>query len=331
MRVYLLSHTVFFDGCGSLDRYALLGIMKAELTARQKTAPNLLRRSDRIDIALSVEAIGNDFTRGQPFCQKGETLSVSRHGAAIILNCALATNQELIIRCLSTNEEAHGRVVGLLSGFREEFVYGLAFVSSASNPWGIEFPPLDGCDEPLARILLACPLCSAQKVIHLNEIELQVFEANRTIQQFCNGCSQTTSWKPLADAPVQDVKVSPKTALQPESGPRNTTNRRKYRRVPSNVSACIRQPGLPDETVACENVSRGGISCRASRPYQIGAKIEIAVPFSAGSGNIFVPAHVVYVRESESFFRIGIAYSRGLQGRSDGYNGTPAHGFTKNL
>ncbi len=37
--------------------------------------------------------------------------------------------------------------------------------------------------------------CQTAKIFHLNEIELQVFAANESIQQFCKSCSATTSWQ----------------------------------------------------------------------------------------------------------------------------------------
>ena len=292
--------------------------MKEERTPRQTAPPDVLRRSDRIEIPIPVEAIGADLTRGQTFCQKGETLAVSRHGAAIVLNYALATNQGLTIRCLNTNEEAEARVVGLISGPRKDLVYGVAFVNPASNPWGIEFPTLTGSDDGLARILLACRLCSAQQVAHLNEIEIQVFDANHTIQQFCKACSITTSWNRPGDKRALDLGPPKQSSTD---GSNAGKNRRKHGRVRVNIQACIRQPGFPDETVACDDISRGGISCRASRPYPKGSRIEVAISYSAVGGNIFVPARIVHVQKSGHFFKVGVAYG-GISGQpSEGYKG----------
>jgi len=298
--------------------------MKAELTPKQTTSSDILRRSDRVEISIPIEAIGMDLTRGQGFCRKAETLAVSRHGAAIILNYALGTNQELTIRCLTTNEEAEATVVGLISSPGKDLVYGIAFVNPAANPWGIEFPTLTGSDDGLARILLACRLCSAQKIVHLNEIEIQAFEANQTIRQFCNACSETTSWKRLTNKADREPDLPKQTAgRESVSKPKDPVNRRKHGRVRSNVSACIRQAGFLDEIVACENISRGGISCRTSKPYQKGTRIEVAIPYSAGSGNIFVPARIVHVQKSGTFFRLGVEYARisGTQKRAERYSG----------
>jgi hypothetical protein len=39
-----------------------------------------------------------------------------------------------------------------------------------------------------------------------------------------------------------------------------------------------------------------------------GSQIELAVPYSTGSGNIFVPARIVYVQKFQDSFIEGAAY-----------------------
>jgi hypothetical protein len=269
------------------------------------------RRSDRVQISIPIEAIGTDYQRGWPFCQKGRTLTISQYGAAIVLNYALATDQELTIRCVDTSKEAVARVVGLISGPGKDLVYGVTFLSDGANPWSIEFPTLTGTDEGLVRILLGCCLCQTHKVVHLKSIELQVFEANQSIQQFCKFCSATTSWKRVVNEAQREPRLS--RDIRPQESapqPRLGVDKRKHGRIRSNARACIRQPGFAEEIVTCENLSRGGLRLRTSKPYHEGARIEVALPYLAGSGNIFVPARVIHVQDCGSFFRLGVAYSR---------------------
>jgi PilZ domain-containing protein len=294
---------------------------------KQTIAPEGVRRSDRVQISIPIEAIGTDLHRGRVFCQRGQTLAVSRHGAAIILNYALATDQELTIRCLDTNREAEARVVGLMSGPGKDLVYGVAFLNPGANPWGIEFPSGKGSEEGFGRILLECRLCQAYKVFHLNEIEIQVFEANQSIQQFCKACSTTTSWKRIANEGLREPHVPRDLrAQEPASTTRGATNRRKHGRVRTNVPACVRERGCSDEIVTCENLSRGGLRLRTSKAYKKGARIEVAIPYSAGSGNIFVPAQVLHVQDCGTFFRLGVAYAKasGTQQQADVYSGSVA-------
>jgi hypothetical protein len=295
------------------DRFFDMTPQKPTLEAERRSIPAAsgTRRSDRIDLSLPIEAIGTDLNRGRPFCEKGKTTLISRYGAAIALQYALATDQELTIRCLGSKREAEVRVVGLIAGEGQgnQLIYGVAFLDPALNPWNVEFPSLTDADEILARALLQCHLCQVREVVHLNEIEIQVFEANRRIHRFCKACSATTAWKATAgEAPNNQVSSQDKPAPEPRIQPAKK-EKRKHHRVKTNVSACIRRSGLPDDIVACENVSRGGLRFRSSRHYSRGSQIQVAVPYSPGSGNIFVPSHIVHVQECEGFFRIGASYS----------------------
>lgn len=253
--------------------------------------------------------IGTDPNRGRPFCERGNTSIVSRHGAVIIVNSSLATDQELTIRCLSNNKEAEVRVVGPIAGPDNERFYGVEFLDPAVNLWGIEFPSLTGAEDALARILLRCSLCQATEVAHLDEIEIQVFDETQSIQRFCKHCSATTAWKPGPQDADEPISQSDKGTPEPSAAPPTPVqNKRKYNRIKTTMSACIRQPGFPEEIVICENLSRGGLRFRSPSRYLPGSRIEVAVPYSAGSGNIFVPARIVYVQEFGNLFAIGAAY-----------------------
>jgi hypothetical protein len=282
------------------------------------------RRTDRVQISISLEVMGTDLATGRPFCQRGCTSAVSRNGAAIVLNYALSTYQELTIRCLSTNKEAEARVVGLISGPDHELVYGVALLSTAENLWGIDFPTLTG-DEGFGRVLLQCRVCQSYRVVHLNEIEVQVFETNQGIHQFCKACSATTSWRRPASEALPESSLPREQAEQESTAqPSHAANKRKHGRIRTNVAACIREPGFPEEIVSCENLSRGGIRIRTPKLYQKGTRIEVAVPYSTGSGNIFVPAQIVHVQHCGEFYRLGVAYVGISEKRqhAEGYSGS---------
>ena len=296
----------------------------------QQISSDGLRRSDRVQLSIPIEAIGTDYHRGQPFCKKGRTLAVSQHGASIILNYALATDQEFTIRRVDTGKEAAVRVIGLISDAEKELVYGVAFLNAAVNLWEIEFPTSVETEEGIGRVLLACRLCQACKVVHLNEIELQVFETNQSIQQFCKSCSATTSWKRAANESTGEPHLTRGIQTQESGSPlRKSVDKRKHGRIRSNSAACIRQHGFAEEVVTCENLSRGGLRLRTSKRYQEGTRIEVALPYSPENGNIFVPARVVHVQDCGAFFRLGIAFT-GTPGKQQGsaYSG-PASGANR--
>jgi len=285
---------------------------------RTRTLGDGIRRSDRVPIFIPIEAIGMDLVRGRPFRVRGKTILVSRHGAAITLSYALATDQEMTIRCPDLNTEAEARVVGLIDAESKELIYGVAFLDPASNPWNIHFPALTDSEEVLARILMLCSSCQTLEVMHLDEIELQVFQANGRIQRFCKSCLATTAWKHMVEDTVCPRVLSPDKAIPHKVIQPTPREKRKHNRIKTSISACIRQLGFPDEIVVCENLSRGGIRFISSRLYATDSRIEVAVPFLSQGVNIFVPSHIVHVQEYEGSFKIGAAYiqTRGRKGSS---------------
>jgi hypothetical protein len=266
------------------------------------------RRSDRIDMAIPIQVIGMELSTGQTFCKETETRVISRHGASLVLKAALSIDDELTIRCLATNQETKCRVVGLIRKPGGELVYGIAFVEPDTDLWGIEFPALNGTESGLARMLLACGTCQAQEVAHLNEIEMEVFEANRSLQRFCRPCSTITSWKHGGtDKPGAVQKMEHASAKPAEQSSQPATNRRKHGRIRTSVLGCVRSAGA-EELVTCEDISRGGVSFRTTKLYAKHAQVQVAVPCAKGTANIFVPARVAHVRQSGNSYLVGVAY-----------------------
>jgi hypothetical protein len=293
------------------------------------------RRSERVHIEFSIKVLGMD-AQGYPFNERGRTSLISRHGAVIVLGRNLAAAHGLTIRCPGNKEDAAIRIVGLLGGQGGELVYGVAFFSSEVNPWGIRFPSPDDSEETLARTLLQCTQCQSREIVHLNEIELQVFEANRSIQRSCQSCSATTSWTQGSNqargdlsAHLNEPPLRPNaSATQPAS---DAHHKRKHARIRTKVLAGIRQSGFPEEIVECEDLSGGGICFRSATRYIDGSRIELAVPYSKGSGNIFVPARIVYGQKSQDLFKHGAAYVRSNeQEKGSSYEGSPIT-ITKSL
>jgi hypothetical protein len=62
--------------------------------------------------------------------------------------------------------------------------------------------------------------------------------------------------------------------------------------------------------VATENISRGGFAFTSARLYVAGSSIQVAVPYSPGAGNIFVPAQIEYAEAVPELglTRYGVSY-----------------------
>jgi hypothetical protein len=104
-------------------------------------------------------------------------------------------------------------------------------------------------------------------------------------------------------APSGATPAAPRTTGHPE-------DRRKHARARVKFKACIRRPGMPDDVVSCEDMSRGGLRFKSKKQYFESTTIEVAVPYSPGGQSIFVPAQIVYVHETpgEGVFHCGVAY-----------------------
>jgi hypothetical protein len=98
--------------------------------------------------------------------------------------------------------------------------------------------------------------------------------------------------------PVEVESPAEARQLPPPPGPSpRTEDERQHVRARVKVTALIRHAGLGDEVIATENVSRSGLCFRSRKGYYVGSQIEVALPYSPGPANIFVPARIVRTQE----------------------------------
>jgi PilZ domain len=120
-----------------------------------------------------------------------------------------------------------------------------------------------------------------------------------------------------ARAPAASIPATGPATRSTTTGPatsvasKDRENRRKHVRTRVNFKACVRRPGMADDVVACEDMSRGGLRFKSSKKYFDKMLIDVAVPYSPGEA-IFVPAQIVYVQElpEQSLYRCGVMYLR---------------------
>lgn len=105
--------------------------------------PARIRRSGRIRKEIAIVLIGSDLL-GKVFTEQTNTFELSRHGAGVVSRHKLAAEQEVIIRRQDTDQEALARVVRVIRSQSENYAYGLEFMSSNANVWGVELPPESG-------------------------------------------------------------------------------------------------------------------------------------------------------------------------------------------
>ena len=289
-------------------------------------SPEGVRRSSRLPKEIGILLVGSD-TEGKVFSEETKTVLLSRHGAGIVSHYKLSAEQELILRRLDTNKETEVRVVGQIGVESDIYTYGVAFLDSTNNFWGISFPQPSDAEKRANVTLLECSSCKAREAVEHSDLEVDVYLVNEGIVRFCKHCGSSTLWKrssedteevpvavEVAQAPVAvpaalEVAPMPVAASAPAARPEN---RRKHVRTKVSFKACVRSFAHGDDIVTCEDISRGGLRFRSRKPYTEKFKVEVAAPYSAGAQNIFVPAEVVHVLElkEQRMFRCGVAYLR---------------------
>lgn len=278
-----------------------------------------VRRSDRVSMKLLLKVSGKD-AQGQEFSETGTTMLISRHGAVILFARDLAAEQQVRIERQAPGEghrQGAARIVGQFGKQKNDYLYGIEVTDPALDLWGVEFPPIAESNEAVARMLLQCTYCGRREVVYLNEMELRGFETNRGIARHCKGCGMPSIW---TQAPHEDEKKLTRGGRGRREGDaaaeRSVDERRERQRMrlKTRLTACVRQNGADDELAVCEDISPVGVCFRSKRRYDAEAQIEIAVPYAPDSGNIFLPARVVYSEEipKAGLFRHGTEYRKAV-------------------
>jgi hypothetical protein len=279
--------------------------------------PEAPRRSDRVSMTLLLTISGKD-SQGQEFSDPASTLLINQHGAVILLERDLQPEQRVLVQRRAPSEsqrQAHARIVGQFGKQKDGFVYGIEVLDHGVDLWGVEFPPVAESNEAVARMLLECSHCHRREVVYLNEMELRAFESNRGIARHCKTCGVPSIW---VQAPHENEKKMGRSRTrrdsdsqaEPIDGPEK--RQRQRLRLKTRLTACVRQKDSDDELAVCEDISPVGVCFRSKRRYDPDAQIEIAVPYAPESGNIFVPARIVYSEEisKAGLFRHGTEYRK---------------------
>jgi len=270
------------------------------------------RRSDRISISYTLETMGTN-AEGKPFLETARTVVVNRHGALVSLNHKLRVGQTVTVRRRANDgaiRQADVRVVACEKELPSGGEYGVSFVDSNLDFWDIEFPEPERAVDAVVRLLVQCTHCRSQELAYLDSRELKEFETNHLFARQCRMCEAPTVWKQPLEAISHAGNGESRRegtwvggAASPE---RETT------RYETHLTACVRAKPGTEEMAVCENVSRQGIAFRTKNRYEEGSQVEVAVPYTPGMANVFVPAVVIHVRAlpTAGLYRHGAKYLR---------------------
>ncbi len=266
-----------------------------------------LRQSDRISLRMPVEAAWAT-AAGATFTQTVETLLVSRNGGVLRFTEKLEPGQELHLRRNLDGDRwknARARVVAEIDQEANSFLYAIHILEPRCDFWDIEFPALHKAEEALARLLMECSFCQRREVVYLNEIQLKSFEVRKCVARHCPNCDSPSIWTESLSELSTPENNGPRASVEERVVPR-----RNRTRVKARVLACVRRRGFAEEVVVCEDLSKGGISFRSRNQYPEGSRVEVAVPFTPGTGAIFVPIRIVFSQAipTAGLHRHGAAY-----------------------
>jgi hypothetical protein len=268
-----------------------------------------LRQSDRVSFRMPVEASWTT-SDGAAVKRIAETLLVSRNGGVLRLDEKLTTGQEITLRRMEGDlvRTTRARVMAEIDQEPDGFLYAIQITEPRADFWDIDFPAPYKADEALARLLMECGFCQRREVVYLNEMELKSFEVRKCVARLCKHCDTPSIW---IEAQAE-IKTQDKGTANPLTVEERVIPRRNRTRVKARVLACIRRRGFQEEVAVCEDLSKGGLSFRSRNEYPEGSRVEVAVPFTPGSGAIFVPIRIVFSQAipSAGLYRHGAAYIR---------------------
>jgi PilZ domain len=251
---------------------------------------------NRICIGIPVHVSGTDLN-GQDFLERTQTETISSSGASLLLNRFLGPDQQITIRRPGSRIEATARIIGQIGIRAHGFVYGIALNHAESSFWGVHFPP--GSDETNATSI-RCSCCMRSEMAGLNDVETSVLQANNLLSLPCAECNAITFWQlcEMGDpAPVSTTT--------------SKSNRRKNIRTSMKAAACLCQPTGLRDIAGLLDISRGGICFRTTHTYTVHSWVELAVPYTEGGANIFVPGRIAWERTVRNGFReYGVQYVR---------------------
>lgn len=249
------------------------------------------RRSLQISLALPIQVAGTDAS-GQTFNEMTRTVVIARHGATIALSRELSPMQEVTIRHPRTGLVSRARIVAKAVVSHNDKHYGCEILDRSVNLWGIYFPPAEESEAAPGRVLLECMACHKHEVVCLDELSIEVFLANRRISRPCTCSGSNVPW-----SEVTNVGVPRPPHCSPQVGSSiRTQNERTNARQAVNVTGCVKTAAYGEELVTTENLSAGGICFKSEHRYKEGERVEVALPYKSGGGNVFVPARIVWAQ-----------------------------------
>ncbi|HTQ85573.1 MAG TPA: PilZ domain-containing protein [Candidatus Solibacter sp.] len=276
----------------------------------------LITGKERVRLRLRVEVRGTD-PSGREFEHRGSTVEIHREGALIELPAAtgsIVPGQMFTVRRQHGEDgslQARARVLGLVESLDNSRLYNVELLPGDEEFWAIEFAGGSGSIHAVACMLLECCFCRRREVVYVSDRDMLCFNTQKGIARRCESCERPTIWVQTLDEDTPQP-ANGNGGFQLIGQPAQIHDRQATPRFRTRLTACVRAAGSDLELAVCENMSRGGLCFRTRRRFAENDILEVAVPYTKGAANIFVPARVIYVQEvpSAGLHRHGAAYLR---------------------
>lgn len=269
------------------------------------------RRSDRIMLTIPLRIHGTDMN-GVPVSEEGRTVVLNRHGARIQVPHRLPTGGTLRVVNLVTRREADFRVVGLVGPMTETGCeYGVEYVDSKDNIWGIHFPPPE--DGAGSKALLECRKCHEAALMPVSLVEVEVLETSGILSRVCPHCGVTTPWGYAEKQVIMGAPAGESAAFEEAKAQAGTARleQRRHRRVSLQLPVMVRDYYGGVEITKSENVSKGGFCFSSEKNYLFGQGVLVVCPYDPNASHIETHARVVRRQEIEGVTRkvYGLRYT----------------------
>lgn len=272
---------------------------------------NNKRRSDRIMLTIPLRVHGTDM-RGSPFSEEARTAVLNRHGAQIQVPRRLPSGGTVRVVNMVTRREAEFRVVGPVGPLTEKGGrYGVEYLESKDNIWGIHFPPPE--EGAASKALLECRKCHEAALMPVSLVEVEVLETSGILSRVCPHCEVTTPWGYAEKQVTMEASAGEGAAFEEAraqaaaGGP----EQRRHRRVSLQLPVMVRDYYGGVEVTKSENMSKGGFCFCSEKNYLFGQGLLVVCPYDPNASNIETHAHVVRRQEIEGTNRriYGLRYT----------------------
>jgi hypothetical protein len=265
------------------------------------------RRSDRIVLTIPLSVYGKD-AAGCEFRKGGRTLTINRHGARIQFHHALSGGQIIRILSLASKKEATFRVIGPVAPFTDRGgEWGVECVDPKANIWGVQFPPIEECQNTGFKALLECKKCHTTALHPVSLVEVEVLDTSGIIIKPCEDCQNESSWGYVEMDPVFSIRSGDKMVaagkIHSSSRAQKKPSRQRHRQDSQQVSVLVRDYYGSSEIARSESVSQAGFCFFSEKDYMVGQGILATCPYDSQSTRIETRARIVQCQENPETHR----------------------------